>query len=262
MNTFTFSSRPESSKNISSYYGIRIATAPTEHNGSPTFEEYDIPGRTTKMTRYIGQWEPSTREYNVSFPAVGSTEAARLAYLESNLRDIKFWLMASTKWTRLTDTYDTTIYRLARCLEDMEFTRFRDDVYQGTIKFTLDPRKFLNSGDTFYSVSNNGGITNPGMVSEPILTFTCSSANARIAVNTNIDGYTKQYVINIPNASGVSFEIDCENMSIYRVSAGVYYPGGAYVARMSEFPKLGLGTSIFNLTGVSNFKVKPRWWQP
>ena len=264
MNTFTFETLSDSAKNISSYYGLRIATTPTDHNGETEFEEYDVPGRVMKLTRSLGQMASTTREYDVSFPAVGNTEAERRAYLHSNLRNIKSWLMSSTAWTKLSDTYDPDIFYKARCNSDMEFTLLRDEVAQGKITFTVDPRKFLNSGNAYYRISNGSYIDNPGMTSYPILLIPCTAANATCRVTTTIDGQLKTYLISFPNAAGLTFEIDCESMSVYRVDGNSYSAGGAYMSRLSEFPKLGPGRSTFILSGVSatGTKIMPRWWQP
>lgn len=264
--TFTFASG--SGHDNSDYYGLRIATTPTLTTGTPEYEDYDIPGRQFGLSVPSGAWLKTTRTYNVSFPG----ESTGLIYpawqnaldnnstwtMTDNIKAIKYWLYRNNSWVKLTDTYDTSVFRLARINSEINFDQIPEEVAQTEITFEVDPRTYLNSGDAFLSVGSS--IYNPGLPTNPVIRFNGSGG---LNIVTTVNGVPKQYTISASVPSGKTMEIDCETMSIYLIDgSGSKTNGSAYVSRMVEFPMLGPGTNTILNNGLSAVKIKPRWWQP
>ena len=246
MKTFTFYTQSNNELNVSSHYGIRIATAPLDTMGTAVSEAFNVPGRVRKPVYYNGQWNNVTRTYNVSFPGDGTDED-----ISAKVRAINTWLY-SDGFYRLEDDYDPDVYRLARCNTALEFSQFLGLAGQSQIEFECDPRKFLKSGETLSAVSKNSTLSNPGLQSNPIIVITASGSGT-----LTIGSYTVPVVSN----PGSAIKIDSELMTITNQAGNTNYSG--YIGRMLDFPRLVRGNTTVTWSGsITSVSIAPNWWQP
>ena len=246
MKTFKFFSLSDNTKNVSSYYGIRIATSPTDITGYPISEAFNIPGKVRKPVFYNGQWNTVTRVYNISFPGNGQETA-----VYATIRSINTWLF-SEGYCRLEDDFDTDVYRMARCITSIEYNQIEGRAGQAQLEFECDARKFLKSAETLTAVTKNSTLVNPGLQANPTILVTTSGAGT-----LTIGSYSVQ----ISGNPGAPIKIDSEKMTITNQTGTTNY--SSYISRMLDFPRLVRGSTTVTWNGsISAVSIAPNWWQP
>lgn len=124
-----------------------------------------IPGRNGEFAQDQGRFENIT----VTYPAF--YQATSLASFAQNLANFRAAMCSKVGYQRLTDTINSTEYRMALFVDGINFTPAKDDTFATfDLVFNCKPQRFLTSGETAVAVANNGAITNPTLfAARPLL---------------------------------------------------------------------------------------------
>ena len=241
------------SKNSLTDFGVYITGSGTHNAAELDTTVFQIAGRNGDLVVSNNRY----KNIQVLYPAfIPSTFASQ----EQKVRN---WLQNRVEYSKLTDTYDTTHFRLARPVGELTFEPTRGNGANFEITFDCDPRRFLTSGDSDESFTSVGGLlawsgVNPSdFVAKPIVKLTGISSGFEVNFVTDAGG-TVTFTATTSYASTVV--IDCEIQDVYD---GTNLTNENDLFTISgDFPDFGAGTNRILLTGTcSSASVKPRWWE-
>lgn len=210
--------------------GRRVFGAPARK-----VEKFSVPGRNGDILVDTGAYENYIVAYDVA-----------LLDFKADVRSITNWLLSSSGYSKLTDTYDTTHYRMGACYSSIEYvTTALNREGTATIEFDCKPQRFLNSGETTTTITSASyTLNNPTqMPARPLLRVTTTG---KVTINGNeitvsaVDGYV---------------DIDCETQQAYK---GTTNCNNDII--VDEFPVLVGGNNTITQT-TTTVAVTPRWWE-
>ena len=212
--------------------GINIYGAP-----SRIVEKVNIPYRSGDLIIDTGAYSNYMLTYTVDIIDNTKTTAESLSQ----------WLLGSTGYCRLTDTYNTDIYRMAAYYNQLDYTLSALYRYgRATITFDCKPQKYLLTGETAVTITSSSyTLNNPSaMVSKPLLRLT-GTGTAVVNGTTIVVNSVDEYV-----------DIDCDTMQIFKGTTNK-----SSTVTMTDFPQLKSGNNTITKSGLTNIIVTPRWWK-
>ena len=231
LNHFTYNSHSTTEYGLL-VTGKRIFNAPSRR-----VEKYSVPGRNGDIAVELGGYENIVIQYDIAVVNNFATSAS----------GIKNWLLASKGYQRLTDTYDTTHYRLAVMSSSIEYvTTALNREGTATIEFDCKPQRFLLTGENTTTLNASGSISNgTQMDAKPLL-------RAYGAGTLTVNGTAVTVT-----TSSTYVDIDCEAQQCYK---GTTNCNNNVV--VNEFPTLSPGSNTVTLgTGISKVIITPHWWE-
>ena len=207
--------------------------------GSPSriVEKINIPYRSGDLLIDTGAYSNYMLTYTVDIIDSTKTTAESLSQ----------WLLGSTGYCRLTDTYNTDIYRMAAYYNQLDYTLSALYRYgRATITFDCKPQKYLLTGETAVTITSSSyTLNNPSaMVSKPLLRLT-GTGTAVVNGTTIVVNSVDEYV-----------DIDCDTMQIFKGTTNK-----SSTVTMTDFPQLKSGNNTITKSGLTNIIVTPRWWK-
>lgn len=222
-------------------HGIVISGESSFNAPGRDVETISIAGRNGNLIIDNGKYNNIT----VNYPA-GLVENFVLAAQWAR----SFFLAHSAAYYRLTDSYDTNHYRLARYVGGLEFDPTALNFHgETTLSFDCKPQRFLLSGEEEETKTNGSTISNPTVFpARPLITIGSATKNAVLTVN----GYSITF-----KSATASATIDCDLMECFSGATSL----NNYIS-CSEFPVLSPGSNSISWTGtISDFRIIPRWWE-
>jgi len=212
--------------------GRRIFNAPARR-----VERYSVAGRNGDVLIEMGSFDNIIIQYDVAVTSNFATNATA----------IKNWLQSSNGYMRLTDTYDTTHYRMAAMYQSIEFTMTAlNREGQATIEFDCKPQRFLLTGESTTTFNSSGSISNPSQMAAKPLLRVYGTGNVTVAGTTFTVNSVNTYV-----------DVDCETQQCYKGSTNCNNN-----VTVNEFPTIPSGSQTITLgTGITKVIVTPRWWE-
>lgn len=233
----------------SSTYGVWISGEDTFTAPDRDVEIVQIPGRNGTLTLDNGRYNNVT----ITYPCF------MVGDFLTGFSTFKGAIFAKKGFLQLTDTYHPDGFRLARLTKG---TRPKPGPYNRSAAFTLTfdcyPQFYLDSGQSYTTVANNGTISNPtNFDAKPLIqvTFSTTPRDGTVTVN----GET----ITFNAMGGTNVYVDCEDQNAYRISGQneVISQNGRIALTTGAFPELKPGSNTVSYTGnISSVKIMPRWW--
>lgn len=205
-------------------------------SASRVVDKVQVPYRNGDLLIDTGAYNNYMLSYTVGI--INNTKATAEAISE--------WLLAPKGYNRLTDTYNTDIYRMATYYNQLDYTLSMLYRYgSATISFDCKPQKYLLTGDLTTTITSNSTLANPSlMVAKPLVrvygTGSFSINDTEVTVNT-VDEYV---------------DIDSESMQCHKGDVNC----GQNV-QLTEYPTLVGGDNTVTLDGVTRLVITPRWWK-
>lgn len=161
-----------------------------------------------------------------------------------------YFLSRSTDYYRLSDSYDTSHFRLARYKSGVEMTpAFLGMSGQFDLIFDCKPQRFLISGEIEEAKSSGDTIINPTLFNAKPRIRISSATNGSVLT---INGKTIRFVTAVGNAT-----IDCDSMDCYNGAINLNS-----AIQCIDFPELTPGSNTISWTGtIIGFRITPRWWE-
>lgn len=198
----------------------------------------EVPGRNGDLTVDNGRY----KNYDVTY-------TCGIGYdFKNNINDFKAWLMSNIGYARLSDTYRSGYYRMARVKNAPDpalFVNAKGGKFD--IVFDCKPQLFLTSGETTTQLTSSGSITNPTLYTSLPLIRAYGTGTLQIGGTT----------ITINTASSYT-DIDCEMQDCFKGSTNC---NGKVTLSSGGFFELSPGTNNIVLgNGITKVIITPRWW--
>ena len=236
--TFTFNGTS------SSAYGTYLADYNQFDGPQRDITLTDIPGRSGSIAIDNNRYN----NYILTYSAYMRTASGYPNELRSNMMGLKQLLLTGGLYKRLSDTFNTGVYRMA--LFQGPFTVLKSDHNSAvfSVNFQCKPQLFLTTGDDAISYTAAGTITNPtDFPSKPLLRI---YGTGNLTIGTG--------VITINSSDGLYTDIDCDTMEAYYGSVSC---NGNITLQGYSFPTLAPGLNNISWTGsITRVDVTPRWW--
>lgn len=228
-------------------YGMVVAEAPAYERPKRKQTIYNVPGRNGSIIFPEDAWEDVNRSYKVWL-----AEDANDTLVEK-VDAFEAWLNSQKGYVRLEDNFEPDVFRLAYYSGGDGFSNNLTQYGEATLNFTCRPERFLTSGETAVTVTDQGTLTNPTKyVSKPLIRI-IASGKIKIAIFKGAEG-------NEITATVTDYlYIDSESMNAYRQV-------NEYKNNMisGDFPVIYPGTngvSITTVTGtLTSVSVTPRYF--
>ena len=149
LRTFTFGGKS------SSAYSMFITEAATYNVPERAVEMIEIPGRNGHYALDQGRFENVEVTYHVV------VHKDTNANFQTEMSDVRNWLASKVGYQRLTDDYNSNVYRMAIFKGGLETDGAYINGAEFDIVFECKPQRWLTSGETATAVANNGTLSNP-----------------------------------------------------------------------------------------------------
>lgn len=241
-----------------------VTEYPVLSRGVRRGDAYQIAGRNGTEVREDDTFENYTMTYKVAFPedrgpSVTTAEIAR-------------WLLGSSGFCRLEDTFEPDFYRLARYAGPLNVSQLLDKCGETPLAFDCQPERFLKTGETARTLFQNldldaslGGraeLNNPcAFTSRPVLRITARNEVRIIKASTPT--HYMDLVLDFGNTEKTA-TIDCNKYSIENIDPENITYKTKYPMLMTLTPgnnQIGVIASELSNPGyISKFEIIPRWW--
>lgn len=224
----------------SSDFGMVIEEAPAFDRPKRKATTYTVPGRNGVVLFQQDAWEDTTRSYNVFI-----TDNAK-----DNLTDavnaIEAWLNSQVGYTRLEDSFEPDVYRLAYYNGGDAFSNSMTQYGRATLTFSCRPERFYKYGENAITVTNGDSIFNATRFASKPLIYIRGTGDVTITLGGSTITATVNGFINI----------DCDSMNAYR------YPDENENASITgAFPTIPPGSSTVGITGTTTLvTITPRFY--
>lgn len=221
----------------STVYNTYIATSNMFDAPERSVETVRVPGRNGALTLDNGRYENFA----------GSVTAYIPNGLTSHIDDLRSWLLSVPGYRRYEEALRPDEYRMARYVGPFKVDNSDRVGAAFTLSFDCKPQRFLKTGETAVTLTEDGSITNPTLFeARPLIrvygTGTLGVRAETITISTN-PGY---------------IDIDCEMMDAYY---GAVNCNGYIELSSGEFPVLAPGyNGIILGSGITQVDITPRWW--
>ncbi len=219
--------------------GVVVERYPVLPGGGRIINSIRIPGRNGELTEETGAFENYNQTYQVWFPAAEG-DAPAVA------RRMRLWLLRSTGYRRLEDSYDPEIYRRARCTVSPDVENIMNRFGRATITFDCDPRRFLKEGEAVQELTDPVILYNVYMTALPDIWVYGSGAGTITVGNCSV-------ALNIANGY---IHLDCESGNATDSQGNANFRIHA-----PEMPVIPPGEVQITWTGgVERVEIIPHWW--
>lgn len=250
-------------------YGLTIENLPNAAFPARRGEEYLIDGRNGKRFREDGTFDNYEQIYNVF---VRDEATKRDLYQIST--DLAAWLLGSSGFCRLEDSYNPDSFRLARFAGPMNFEATLRRYGRASLVFDCQPERYLKTGEEAITLFENVDLSDSAAVSAAQATIINPTAFPskpllRVTGTGNV-GFSSTNAVNsetmiIQLALGSTERTVSINCDTYRISLN-----SALVSFGTTYPILTTlqpGENTFAATsGITNpgtikkLEIVPKWW--
>ena len=221
-------------------YGIAAFNMQTEDSAAREQTKYSVPGRDGDLISTQTRLKNRSHEY------------AAIIYqnFATNIKAFRDAIMSKRGYHRLTDSFHTDEFYLARYVGPVELQRMNGSgMGKVLVEFDRKPQRYLVSGDTGAEVADGGKVTNPTLQPARPLIRVYGYGTLEVGSDT----------ITIAQHSHTYIDIDSDIMDCFSGTANC----NSLVSFQShEFPVLPAGDTTFDYSGnITKVEVTPRWWR-
>lgn len=156
MNTFTFNGH------TSNEFGIRIERMPVLNRPARKFRAASVPGRNGNIYEFEDAWEEIIQPYEIFAGGMNNGDAV------PSFTNIMEWLHSANGYAVLSDTYDSTHYRMAAFVDSADIESQWHTWGRTVINFRCRPEHYLV--ETAGNISNGSVVANStNHVAKPII---------------------------------------------------------------------------------------------
>ena len=250
-------------------FGIWIEYLPDASFPERRGEAYQIAGKNGTQWCEEGTFENVEQEYKIWYR---DWTGGKDMYHAGD--DIANWLIGSSGYCRLEDTYNSETFRLARFAGPLDFQTTLRKFGRVMLVFDCLPQRYLKTGETAVTLMENvtlssnlnatqttATLSNPyAFPAKPILRIT-GTGNVGISSENTVNGEMMVITVALGDTE-TTVTIDCDSYDINVIPAAVSYD--------SDYPILTTlqpGVNTFSTIPVTTnpgtikkLEVIPRWW--
>lgn len=259
-------------------FDMIVSEYPVLSRGVRRGDVYQIAGRNGSEVREEDTFDNYSMTYKVSFP---ETEGPSVTTAE-----IAKWLLGSSGYCRLEDSFEPDFYRLARYAGPLNVSQLLDQYGTAPLSFDCQPERYLKTGEKAITLFENldlmvesQGVTatvhNPtAFEAAPLIRFT-GTGSFTITKPAQRAADAMQIGVTLDNSDAETIEIDCASYAINFVETvlGVEMRADASsrVSYLTQYPTLARFAPGDNLVRIEPYDVMhpavlqsieiiPRWW--
>lgn len=223
--------------------GVYIGGQHTYNAPKRDVTKISVPGRNGDLIQDNGRFLNVSVPYNVVV----------MEEFRERTDELKAWLLHTSKYRKLVDTYHPGTYRLARVGADITFNTSAFNLTgKAKIIFDCKPQRFLDEGDDPISITESGTVIyNPTLFdAEPVIAiFVSDTETHTLQIN--------DYEITVSEIDEFVV-VDSSVKECYREGLGM---NSHVVMTNYRFPVLVPGDNEFILSsGIERVEVIPKWW--
>lgn len=215
-------------------------------------EALQIPGRNGDLIIDQGVFENYEQSYQIFLDSV------RYGGLEAAMPKIANWIIGSSGYQRLEDSYFPEFYRMAYVANGPQFANWFNIYGEGTLTFNCAPKKYYKTGEREIEVLSGMTLHNPsGFWAEPLIKLQFAGQTTA-TVNFTTNGVTKSVVFtagSVPFTTWIDVHEHTMTNSSEEDLVGMHFMLGLY-----EDLRLGTDTTITWDGNIVSFIIIPRWW--
>lgn len=237
MNTFTFNGH------TSDEFGIRIERMPVLNRPARKFRAASVPGRNGNIYEFEDAWEEIIQPYEIFAGGMNNGDAV------SSFADIMEWLHSANGYAVLSDTYDSTHYRMAAFVDSADIESMWHTWGRMVVNFRCRPERYL-TGQT--SAITSGTVINntTNHIAKPTITLTGGGACTLIGMQG------RQAVPSSPSQTDIN--------DISYLSSSRYYKGMLHSTTPNVTPTATTGNvinvSFDDTTGTASFSASVKYY--
>lgn len=223
--------------------GIFVSRGSSFDAAAPDYVSYQIPGKNGDLQINNDRYMNIDVTYPVFIPGG----------FPASVQAVRNWMRSADGYVELTDTYDTTHYRLARGKDVLEFSPTAENKGANfQLVFDCKPQRFLKNGNSWKTLSSGDVLDNPApFVALPQFEVYNNTANATFTVTNSLGTYTMTATA---ARAGYTF-IRTEIMNIYNGNTNLNH------LFTGDFPVFAPGNNTITFSGMGSLKVRPYWWE-
>lgn len=241
-----------------------VTEYPVLSRGVRRGDSYQIAGRNGTQIREDDTFENYAMTYKVAFPEDRGPSITTA--------EIAGWLLGSSGFCRLEDTFEPEYYRLARFAGPLNVSQLLDKCGKTPLAFDCQPERFLKSGEKVITLLENvdlsttitagSQIINPcAFAAKPLIRITGRGQIWFLAEGSDFSTPLVDLKIQMETFD-TTIEIDCASYAVQKPAAITYR------SRYPELPTLYPGENTFSVSNVGTDKtgyitkleIIPRWW--
>ena len=222
--------------NLTTAYNAIAFRKETDNSIARNLESVEIAGRTGNYLIDHKRWENLPSSYFLLFAN------------ETNFDNCKAFLASKIGYKRLEDSEHTNEFRMARIIDEIKADVVSDrNLFKIELNLDRKPQRFLISGETVTTKTENGSITNPTLFDAKPLLRVYGAGTVGIG----------SYSLTITQAD-VYTDIDSEMMDCYK---GTTNKNKFVNLTGHKFPILTPGSNGITLgSGITKVEITPRWY--
>lgn len=218
-------------------FGVFISGTEVFNAAPRSVDTVVVPGRNGTLTIDNNRFE----NVEITYPAFIYNS------FRANIVGLRNFLLQSSAYRRLEDTYNPEIFMMAKYISGLSVSPTERRL-EGEFDLVFDrmPQRYLKTGEEPQEFTADGVITNPtNFEAKPVMrvygTGTLGVGSETLTITTN-PGY---------------IDIDCEMMDAYY---GATNCNGYITLSSGSFPVLKPGDNGITLSGITSVIITPRWW--
>ena len=236
-------------------YGVYISGQGTFGAPEREYTFYDVPGRDGSIPGI------NTRLRNIEV----KYDCFIYSNFETNIRNLRSFLLSKTGYVRIEDDYDTTHFRKGIYSGPFEpNVTETNDAGSFTLTFNCQPQRWLKSGEQYVTITGSQSITNPTIFpAKPLVRVQSFSSSYP---DVSFGGVVIKIDASVKTDLGLTYvDVDCETQNVYNGATNL----AAYVAFKKsgesvyglDAPKLAPGSNTINPGTTGTVYITPRWWE-
>lgn len=244
--------------------GLILKKEPNYNKPRRKHKVFSIDARNGDVFDIDDAWENVIQEY-VLFADLKTLNVS----IADECHAIASWLHSTNGYAELRDSYDTTHFRLACLVDEINIENHLNEYITVTVRFNCRPECFLNSGKTgVIATSFPFQITNPTSFSaRPKMTITRQSGSKdsyMMIGGSTSSAHVSEYGTLIAGTGYSTIYVDCDKR---QVSSGSSYSNYIKFESSTLFPMLGKGNNYISFSTNSTYdipsrvQIYPYWWE-
>lgn len=230
-------------------HGIIVEEFPALNHGAKRGEAYQLAGRNGTLYREDETYDNYVQAYSVAI------KEGRHRRADLRAADIAAWLLGSSGFCRLEDSFEPEYYKMARFAGPLNIAQIMGRYGRCTLEFDCLPERWLKEGEKPLNLASNSVVFNPtSFTAKPLITISKNGA-----INLQVDGTTILEVASLGQSATVV--IDCDACTIKAGGFGDLYSATTFYTTYNDFPTIKPGRHTISVDGgADTISVVPRWY--
>ena len=185
--------------------------------------------------------------------------------IDTVMTKIRALLLSMAGYQRLEDSYNPTIYRMAKVAKNFIVKKRSVDDRFSLVELTFDamPQRFWKDGDRAVEIDVRQPVAVPmiynptGFASSPLLRFVANAESGSIKAGKSLT--TEEFLLEFSGVpTGKALLFDSQTLDLTVEEDGTFLNDKCY---STDTLLIYAGNNWFDLENIESLQVVPRWWE-